>query len=157
MRAGFQVYDVRMAPRVLTMLPFAAGPAILKFHPMFTSTFLVAANRGVFSLADAQGTSSFAQTHQVPVLSFPCLSFLFLCDSFSPSIGCGCREEPQNGHLHDSCQERTLVTSVRVRGLQGTRDVHTMCSIFLPVSHSSLPHYHHHHRQFESGMILVVA
>lgn len=68
-RPGVQVYDVRMAPRVLTMLPFAGGPAILKFHPMFSSTFMVASNRGVFTLADAQGTSSFAQSHQVPFLS----------------------------------------------------------------------------------------
>jgi hypothetical protein len=60
-----QVYDVRMTPRLLTLLPFTAGPAMLRFHPAFSGTLLLASASGIFSLADAQGSSQYAQTYQV--------------------------------------------------------------------------------------------
>jgi hypothetical protein len=56
---------VRMVPRLLTLLPFSAGPAMLRFHPAFSGTLLLASASGIFSLADAQGTSQYAQTYQV--------------------------------------------------------------------------------------------
>ena len=63
-----QVFDVRSTPRVLSSVQFRAGPAMLAFHPKFTSTLLVVSPSGVFSLIDAQG-SAFAQTMQV---GLPC-------------------------------------------------------------------------------------
>eukprot|EP00208_Stichococcus_sp_RCC1054_P007145 CAMPEP_0206139688 /NCGR_PEP_ID=MMETSP1473-20131121/7013_1 /ASSEMBLY_ACC=CAM_ASM_001109 /TAXON_ID=1461547 /ORGANISM="Stichococcus sp, Strain RCC1054" /LENGTH=1376 /DNA_ID=CAMNT_0053533577 /DNA_START=121 /DNA_END=4251 /DNA_ORIENTATION=- len=60
-----KVYDVRMTARMLAMLPFTAGPAILRFHPMFSSTVLVASASGIFSLADAQGAGRYSQSYQV--------------------------------------------------------------------------------------------
>lgn len=54
-----------MAPRILKLLPFNAGPAMLRFHPAFSGTLLVASASGIFSLADAQGTSQYAETYQV--------------------------------------------------------------------------------------------
>ena len=56
---------MRMAPRLLTLLPFTAGPAMLRFHPAFSGTLLLASASGIFSLADAQGSSQYAQTYQV--------------------------------------------------------------------------------------------
>jgi hypothetical protein len=54
-----------MVPRLLTLLPFTAGPAMLRFHPAFSGTLLLASASGIFSLADAQGSSQYAQTYQV--------------------------------------------------------------------------------------------
>lgn len=64
-----QVYDVRMAPRMLTLLPFGAGPAMLRFHPAFSGTLLLASASGIFSLADAQGSSQYAQNYQVGIFA----------------------------------------------------------------------------------------
>ena len=44
-----------MAPRMLTSLPFPAGPSLLRFHPRFSSTLLVGSASGLFTLADTQG------------------------------------------------------------------------------------------------------
>lgn len=52
-----QVFDVRMAPRMLASVPFAAGPSLLRFHPRISGTLLLASASGVFTLADAQGLS----------------------------------------------------------------------------------------------------
>lgn len=52
-----QVFDVRMTPRMLSSVPFAAGPSVLRFHPRYTSTLLLASAGGAFTLADAQGMS----------------------------------------------------------------------------------------------------
>lgn len=50
-----QVFDVRMTPRMLASVPFAAGPSVLRFHPCLPSTLLLASAGGAFTLADAQG------------------------------------------------------------------------------------------------------
>ncbi|KAL4432378.1 hypothetical protein ABPG77_001677 [Micractinium sp. CCAP 211/92] len=52
-----KVFDVRMAPRMLASVPFAAGPSLLRFHPRISGTLLLASASGVFTLADAQGLS----------------------------------------------------------------------------------------------------
>ena len=52
-----QVFDVRMTPRMLSSVPFAPGPSLLRFHPRFSSTLLLASASGAFTLADAQGMS----------------------------------------------------------------------------------------------------
>ncbi len=52
-----QVFDVRMGARMLASVPFAPGPAMLRFHPRFSSTLLLASASGAFTLADAQGMS----------------------------------------------------------------------------------------------------
>ncbi|KAK9865738.1 hypothetical protein WJX84_006968 [Apatococcus fuscideae] len=59
-----KVFDIRSTPRVLSSVQFRAGPAMLAFHPKFTSTLLVASPAGVFSLIDAQ-ISAYQQTMQV--------------------------------------------------------------------------------------------
>lgn len=43
---------------------FNAGPALLRFHPKFSSTLLVAARTGTFTLADANG-GAFSRYEQV--------------------------------------------------------------------------------------------
>jgi hypothetical protein len=58
-----RVYDVRGALRPLFSPPFSAGPALLAWHPNFSTTLLVGAASGLFCLMDV-GTS-FAQTYQV--------------------------------------------------------------------------------------------
>ena len=57
MPACLQVFDVRMTPRMLSSVPFAPGPAILRFHPRFGDTLLLASAGGAFTLANAQGMS----------------------------------------------------------------------------------------------------
>lgn len=52
-----QLFDVRMGARMLSSVPFAPGPALLRFHPRFSSTLLLASASGAFTLADAQGMS----------------------------------------------------------------------------------------------------
>ena len=62
-----QVYDVRALPRLVSSIPFTGGlgtPALLRFHPKFSSTLLVASAKGTFTMADAQG-AAFHPTHQV--------------------------------------------------------------------------------------------
>ncbi|KAL4430743.1 hypothetical protein ABPG75_005999 [Micractinium tetrahymenae] len=55
-----KVFDVRMAPRMLSSVPFAAGPSLLRFHPRISGTLLLASASGVFTLADAQGMTAAA-------------------------------------------------------------------------------------------------
>lgn len=61
---GVQVYDLRSTPRVLTTVPFSAGPQLLRFHPRISGKLLVAAAGGAFSLVDIQG-SPYAPLNQV--------------------------------------------------------------------------------------------
>lgn len=56
---------MRMTARMLATLPFTAGPANLRFHPLFSSTVLVASTSGLFSLVDAQGGGRYLQSYQV--------------------------------------------------------------------------------------------
>ncbi|KAL4859552.1 PAN2-PAN3 deadenylation complex catalytic subunit pan2 [Chlorella vulgaris] len=53
-----KVFDVRMTPRMLCSVPFAPGPSLLRFHPRFNSTMLLASAGGAFTMADAQGMSA---------------------------------------------------------------------------------------------------
>jgi hypothetical protein len=46
-----------MTPRMLSSLPFAPGPSILRFHPRFGDTLLLASAGGAFTLANTQGMS----------------------------------------------------------------------------------------------------
>lgn len=57
LHAHDQVFDVRMGARMLASVPFAPGPALLRFHPRFSSTLLLGSASGAFTLADAQGMS----------------------------------------------------------------------------------------------------
>lgn len=58
-----KVFDLRAAPRLLTSIPFHAGPAMLAFHPKFSATLLIASASGTFSLADT-GSQGFSPTYQ---------------------------------------------------------------------------------------------
>ncbi len=84
-----QVYDVRMTARMLTLLPFNAGPEMLRFHPAFSGTLLLASSSGIFSLADAQGTSQYAQTYQVGTHSMCRFVCMCICTS---ALSYGCAE-----------------------------------------------------------------
>ncbi|KAK9843491.1 hypothetical protein WJX81_005692 [Elliptochloris bilobata] len=59
-----KVFDLRATPRLLSSLPFGAGPSMLRFHPKFSATLLIAGTQGVFVLADASG-ASYNRTYQV--------------------------------------------------------------------------------------------
>jgi len=56
-----KVFDVRMGLRMLSNLPFAAGPTLLRFHPTAysasgsSSTLLIGSDSGMFTLTDAAG------------------------------------------------------------------------------------------------------
>jgi PAB-dependent poly(A)-specific ribonuclease subunit 2 len=56
-----KVFDVRMGLRMLSNLPFAAGPTLLRFHPTAysesgsSSTLLIGSESGMFTLIDATG------------------------------------------------------------------------------------------------------
>lgn len=52
-----QVYDLRLAPRMTASIPFPAGPSLLRFHPKFSSTILIASSSGTFTLADTSGAA----------------------------------------------------------------------------------------------------
>ena len=52
-----QVYDLRSTARVMNTVPFSAGPALLRFHPRFSGTLLVASSSGIFSMSDVQSSS----------------------------------------------------------------------------------------------------
>jgi len=45
-------------------VPFAAGPAMVAWHPKFTATVLIASSSGLFTLADTT-SNGYAPTHQV--------------------------------------------------------------------------------------------
>ena len=66
-RRPAQVFDLRAGARLLASLPFGAGPSMLRFHPKFSATLLVAGSQGVFVLADASG-ASYNRTYQVSTL-----------------------------------------------------------------------------------------
>ena len=50
-----KIFDVRMGLRMLATIPFAAGPSLLRFHPQFPTTLLVASASGMFTFTDATG------------------------------------------------------------------------------------------------------
>ncbi|BDA40432.1 probable PAN2-PAN3 deadenylation complex catalytic subunit pan2 [Coccomyxa sp. Obi] len=52
-----KVYDLRSAPRMTASVPFPAGPSLLRFHPKFSSTILIASSLGSFTLADTSGAA----------------------------------------------------------------------------------------------------
>lgn len=90
-----QVFDLRASPRLLSSIPFGAGPSMLRFHPKFSSTLLVAGAQGVFVLADASG-ASYNRTYQaclyptLPQLSKPTSSagdmrWLMFCEGMDPA------------------------------------------------------------------------
>lgn len=64
-----QVFDVRMAPRMLSTIPFSLGPTLLQFHPRFSGTLLVGSGSGLFTLADVQGGLSVMGTSMYQVRS----------------------------------------------------------------------------------------
>lgn len=50
-----KVFDVRMGLRMLSTLPFPAGPTLLRFRPGYSSTLLIGSASGMFTLTDAAG------------------------------------------------------------------------------------------------------
>lgn len=50
-----RVFDVRMGLRMVTSLPFTAGPTLLRFHPSFSSGLLIGSASGIFTLTEATG------------------------------------------------------------------------------------------------------
>lgn len=80
LHAHAQVFDVRMGARMLASVPFAPGPALLRFHPRFSSTLLLGSASGAFTLADAQGMSGVQHVSVMPVV------VTGICDE----IACGC-------------------------------------------------------------------
>ena len=56
-KPSVQVYDLRSTARVMTTLPFSAGPALLRFHPRYSGTLLIASTSGAFTLSQTPATS----------------------------------------------------------------------------------------------------
>jgi len=74
-----QVYDLRMTARVTTTIPFSAGPSLLRFHPRFPGTLLVASSTGHFILSQVQA-AAFAPLMQVCFSSNHAgMSFIHAC------------------------------------------------------------------------------
>lgn len=67
---ALQVYDLRAAPHMTGSVAFPAGPSLLRFHPKFSTTLLIASSSGTFTLADSSGTT-FARYERVRSLR-PC-------------------------------------------------------------------------------------
>ena len=61
------VYDLRMM-RSLPPISFPPGPYMLRFHPTFASTLVVAAQHGVFQFAEVGMTSTMPQSFHVRIL-----------------------------------------------------------------------------------------
>lgn len=59
-----QVYDLRAGARMASSVPFNAGATLLRFHPKFSSTLLVASPNGTLTLADTGG-ATYNRYHQV--------------------------------------------------------------------------------------------
>lgn len=59
-----QVFDLRSAARMASSVPFNAGATLLRFHPKFSSTLLVASPGGTLTLADTGG-ATYNRYHQV--------------------------------------------------------------------------------------------
>ena len=66
-KPSVQVYDLRSTARVMTTLPFSAGPALLRFHPRYSGTLLIASTSGAFTISQAPATS-YAPIVQVSAL-----------------------------------------------------------------------------------------
>ena len=77
-----KVYDIRTY-RQLSPIPFPAGAFMLKFHPKFSSTLLIASQTGQFQLSDIQADiSKPSRYYQVFFLFifFSCFFFFnFMC------------------------------------------------------------------------------
>ena len=58
-----KIYDLRATARLLSSVPFHAGPAMLAFHPKFSATLLIASEAGIFSLADT-GSQGYSPSYQ---------------------------------------------------------------------------------------------
>lgn len=86
-----QVFDVRMTPRMLCSVPFAPGPSLLRFHPRFNSTMLLASAGGAFTMADAQGMSgalpAAGEGSGHPAESTSAHATCLVCASFAQHLG----------------------------------------------------------------------
>ena len=51
---GMQVYDMRQAARVLHSIPFNAGPALLRWHPLSKALLLAVGPGSSFLITNAQ-------------------------------------------------------------------------------------------------------
>ena len=69
-----QVYDLRSTVRMMTSIPFSLGPSLLRFHPRFPSTLLIAASSGQFLMEHVQA-ASYAQLMQVATVAQADLSY----------------------------------------------------------------------------------
>ena len=69
-KPSVQVYDLRSTARVMTTLPFSAGPALLRFHPRYSGTLLIASTSGAFTLSQtpAMGYAPLVQVSGRPSL-----------------------------------------------------------------------------------------
>lgn len=78
-----KIFDLRAMPRLLTSIPFHAGPTMLAFHPKFSASLLIASASGAFTLADT-GCQGFSPTYQASMRSLlapPCTSRAIACGS----------------------------------------------------------------------------
>jgi PAB-dependent poly(A)-specific ribonuclease subunit 2 len=60
-----KVYDLRMGARMASSLGFNPGPALLRLHPKFSSTLLLASLGGTFTLADTGAAAGFQRYQQL--------------------------------------------------------------------------------------------
>ena len=60
------MFDLRAGGRLLSTVPFNAGPTLLRFHPTFSSTIFVVSTTGMFGLMDVNGTT-IGSAQQIPL------------------------------------------------------------------------------------------
>src|SRR3990167_9239868 len=91
-----KVYDIRTY-RQLSPIPFPAGAFMLKFHPKFSSTLLIASQTGQFQLSDIQADiSKPSRYYQVFFLFIFFFLFFFLFLILCVWIGLECRLTRRN-------------------------------------------------------------
>ena len=56
--------DIPSKATACQQVPFAAGPAMVAWHPKFTATVLIGSSSGLFTLADTT-SNGYTPTHQV--------------------------------------------------------------------------------------------
>eukprot|EP00658_Telonema_sp_P-2_P026105 TRINITY_DN2052_c0_g1_i2.p1 TRINITY_DN2052_c0_g1~~TRINITY_DN2052_c0_g1_i2.p1 ORF type:complete len:1233 (-),score=291.67 TRINITY_DN2052_c0_g1_i2:287-3985(-) len=79
------IYDVRRSLAAVKQVPFMAGPQMLKFHPIYTGTLVVASASGQFALIEVLGDYSCSPWFQVATMGFAITS---LSISLSGEIMC---------------------------------------------------------------------
>ena len=103
-----------MTARVTTTIPFSAGPSLLRFHPRFPGTLLLASSTGRFILSPVQA-AAFAPPMQVTGLPLHATHLVPVASKSPRVTAMGGVVEVQSAHRCDMapfcCREETCVLS----------------------------------------------